>query len=591
MAELLSKQASSQTSAHLYSFNEEEFYLEGHFLSPDGTKLLGINMTMTMANGQNIAYKDLMTGEFKRITQFDWQSKGHGYTYNPVWSPDGSKVAYNYHGFHEKVWELRVSDFLGNTRTVFTGEPDGKDKIYPCGWFPDGKSLLAVYITSQNKTQLGIVSLERGNFELVYEPNVPTDANFQPDARYYFQPDLSPDGRHVAFDLASGEDKNIYILDISAKSVQVLAESPAHESRPLWSPDGKTIAFLSNRLGSRAIWGIAVDNNANPTGQPFIISHVMAGTTLNNWTPQGIVYTNVVQMRDIYTMPIDPEIGAPASKPELLDFRPTGNNLLPIFSPDGEYIAFLMREVEGNPGRKVVVYSLADKEAKIFKIPSKNTWTFLADFRWLPDGSGISFSAEASEETPGWEEGTSDYRFFILDVKSGRWRTEDLGGNYHRCEWCGNGSYFYSKYTPSGDHLLVERDSGTGEERTVAELPKGMVVLKCSRDYRKIAATTRTNGIEIFDAASGNKLKEFPGFSLLAWSPDGSRIMAKKGNDLSYHVISYEDGTVTKYDLSENLVGGDRIQIDWSPSGDQIALSFRFGKVDAYILHNPLAGQ
>jgi len=581
MAELIAKKPSEPSLTHIYSRDGDNFYLEAQSLSPDGTKLLGIDIS----TGQNVAYKDLTTGKFVNITKFDWMSKGHGYTYNPVWSPNGKEVAFNFCGFHTGVWELRVADLTGKSRTIFRGESNGKDKIYPCGWFPDGDAILAIYITSDKHVQLGVIPVEGGDFKLLYEPDVPVDANFQPDAGNYFKVDLSPNGKCVVFHIAKGEDMDLYILDIASKTVKILADSPAGEFQPLWSPDGKTIAFMSNKMGNRALWGISVDLDGNPRGQPFLINNSMDGARLSNWTVHGIAYSAWLSMRDIYTIPVDPQTGAPMGKPKQLDFRPTGKNKSPIYSPDGKYIAFVMNPQKDSPGLKIVIYPVSGGEARIFDIPSKNFYVALTDLRWLPDGSGISFCNETSDETPGWKPGMRPYRFFHLDLNTEEWRTMDLGGEVvNKSEWRGDGQgFFYTRILETGESNVVERDIQTGNERILSEIRPGLQNLKCSRDYTKLAFSTYTIGTEIIDTKTGEKIKEFKRFYISAWSPDGRNIMAA-GLENSYHVISLADGTSKEYDLSEYLPKGDRFLFDWSPLGNQVAFSFMFSKFDAYIM-------
>lgn len=588
---LMAKKPSEPSLTHIWSMDDDDFLLEAQSLSPDGTKLLGIHISRP--TGQNVAYKDLNTGKFEFVTNFDWMSAGHGYTYNPVWSPNGKEIVFNFCGWNSTVWELRVADIKGKSRTIYRGESKDKGKIYPCKWFPEGDTILAIHITSDNRLQLGVVSVQGGDFEVIYEPDVSADANFQPDASLYFQVDLSPDGKHIVFHKVEADGKNLYVLDIASKTVKALTDTQARDSQPLWSPDGNHIAFLSNRGESQALWTVPVDKEGNPEGQPYLIWNSMEYARLSNWTANGIAYSNWVVKRDIYTMAVDPQTGAPTGKPEQLDFQPKETNSNPIYSPDGKFIAFVMNSPGEPPVRKIGIYPVSGGEARNFQIPSKNFWVALHDLRWLPDGSGISFCGTTSNETPGWKEGMKAYRLFHLDLDTGEWRTLTLdGGGYNRSEWRGDGQgYYYTRNMSAGKCDIVDKDIQTGNERILCGIEPGLYTLRCSRDYTKLAFSTNLEGIEIIDTKTGEKLKEFEKFELSSWSPDGRYIMARRGSKPSYHVISYADGTRQEYDLSENLPKGDRWFFDWSPLGNQVAFAFRVSQFDAYIIRDVIPAE
>ena len=71
-----------------------------------------------------------------------------------------------------------------------------------------------------------------------------------PHKSYDYKPVWSPDGKHIAF--ASDRDGNfeIYLINPDGTHLQRLTNTPGHEDFPAWSPDGKTIAFYSSSDGA-----------------------------------------------------------------------------------------------------------------------------------------------------------------------------------------------------------------------------------------------------------------------------------------------------------------------------------------------------
>ena len=78
-------------------------------------------------------------------------------------------------------------------------------------------------------------------------------------------PAISPDGRHIVF-TRSWVDKvkdervsNLWIVDVDGTRVRELTTGTWRDSQPVWSPDGKRIAFLSDRDGTNQLHVLWVD--------------------------------------------------------------------------------------------------------------------------------------------------------------------------------------------------------------------------------------------------------------------------------------------------------------------------------------------
>ena len=70
-----------------------------------------------------------------------------------------------------------------------------------------------------------------------------------------WQPVWSPDGRRIAFGSDRDGNNEIYVMDADSSNIRRLTHTSDKERTPAWSPDCKQIAFVSDRGGN---WGIYV---------------------------------------------------------------------------------------------------------------------------------------------------------------------------------------------------------------------------------------------------------------------------------------------------------------------------------------------
>jgi Tol biopolymer transport system component/imidazolonepropionase-like amidohydrolase len=107
---------------------------------------------------------------------------------------------------------------------------------------------------------------------------------FETDEVTWMAVDVSPDGRTILFDLLG----DLYTLPIAGGTAKRIMGGLSFESQPTWSPDGKTIAFLTDRTGVENLW-IADADGSNPRaiskdGRTSDRPQIMVSPT---WTPDG----------------------------------------------------------------------------------------------------------------------------------------------------------------------------------------------------------------------------------------------------------------------------------------------------------------
>ena len=108
------------------------------------------------------------------------------------------------------------------------------------------------------------------------------------NASWLRYPSISPDGNNIAFSYKG----DIYIVDSEGGEARQLTSNPAYDYSPVWSPDGKTLAFASDRYGNFDIFTIPVTG-----GVPFRVTTHSAKETPWTFTPDGkrLLFTARIQ--------------------------------------------------------------------------------------------------------------------------------------------------------------------------------------------------------------------------------------------------------------------------------------------------------
>src|ERR1700759_2044523 len=81
--------------------------------------------------------------------------------------------------------------------------------------------------------------------------------SFTTDEGTWMSIDVSPDGRQIVFDLLG----DLYVIPSSGGDAKRLTSGPAWDCQPRFSPNGKQIAFISDRNGSDNLWLINADGS------------------------------------------------------------------------------------------------------------------------------------------------------------------------------------------------------------------------------------------------------------------------------------------------------------------------------------------
>jgi TolB protein len=67
-------------------------------------------------------------------------------------------------------------------------------------------------------------------------------------------PSWSPDGKTIAFASDRSGNWDIWTVDTNGRHLRRITKTRSRDTHPSWSPDGKKIAFTSDRSGNQDIW-------------------------------------------------------------------------------------------------------------------------------------------------------------------------------------------------------------------------------------------------------------------------------------------------------------------------------------------------
>ncbi len=200
---------------------------------------------------------------------------------NPTWSPDGRRIAflratgsYRHHRYHLYVMNADGSG-LRNLMQIAAVAYFSSHPV----WSPDGQTIYSGrYLISTDGS---------GARKLPYIPLIAV---------------WSPDGRQIAFvgNRATGlpgpgaagskDDSEIYVMNADGSGTRRLTHNLGNDGAPAWSPDGRKIAFQSKRRAVRGVVGGSkaenYDMNADGTGKRNLTRNP-ANDGSPSWSPDG----------------------------------------------------------------------------------------------------------------------------------------------------------------------------------------------------------------------------------------------------------------------------------------------------------------
>ena len=148
---------------------------------------------------------------------------------------------------------------------------------------------------------------------------------------------LSPDGRRFVVDRAERESGNgdLWVSDAAGNAAR-LTFDPANDTFPIWSPDGRTIVWASNRDGTYQLY----EKSASGSGQDTVLLRSDLFKFPTDWSRDGrvILYRQIDPKTryDVWVLPLGPQ-GPGKPYPFL---QSEANEAAAVLSPDGRWVAY-----------------------------------------------------------------------------------------------------------------------------------------------------------------------------------------------------------------------------------------------------------
>lgn len=382
--------------------------VHGRF-SPDGRQVAYVRgaVALTIKEYRGSSNFDLWVvpvegGTPARLTKTPWNER------DPAWSADGSEIYYCAEdGARYNIWRVparggeptRVTDLEDGDASGLVLAADGKEAIYQ-------KSFRLFRLDLATKKEREIAITVRSDAK-------GWTAGLRELREGAKTPGASPDGREIAFSLRG----DIWVVSASGGKARRVTSGSGNDEWPRFSPDGKRIAFQSNRNGNVDIYVVSAGG-----GDPQQITTARDDDFYHSWSPDGrwLVYCSETSgNRDIWKVRAD---GGGEAVQLTKDPGPDDD---PVFSPDGQWIAFdsgrsgnqdiwIMR-TDGSGLRQLTTSAATDQvptfspDGKLIAFDSERNgrrgiWVVAAS-------GGPEMQVVADGSTPCWS-GTGDRIFF-----------------------------------------------------------------------------------------------------------------------------------------------------------------------------------
>ena len=393
----------------------------------------------------------------------------------------------------------------------------------------------------------------------------------------FAEPGISPNGEEIAF--VHGGD--LWVVPARGGEAKLLVANPANEARPIYSPDGAQLAFVSNRTGSPDIWILALGD-----GSLRRLTFDDGNEQLDGWSRDGrwIYYSTTVHdisgMSDVY------RVRSTGGTPMPIAADRYASEFMAAPSPNGDAVAIVGRGFALSQWWRKGRSHLDESELWIVR-PGEGAAA--------PRYEQVS-TRGAKQQWPMWGAGGDGGALYFVSDRNGAQNLwiKPAQGEARALTTFRDGRVLWPTITANGTTIAFERDFGIWTydvaSRNAREVPitvrgaavgagtehvvltNGFSDLAVSPDGRKLAFIARG---EVFaaSAADGGDATRLTTTAAaegqVAWAPDSRRLVYSANRNGAWNVYLYDFATNKETALTSGRTHS--VSPRFSPDGRQVA--------------------